>query len=699
MYKWTAFPFVRLAICLMTGIILHQHFAVLWENWWISLIIGVVTFFLIHLTTKSTSILSGAFLLIIVVFIGGCLTNLHDQSNRPSHYSHFPKVLGFSGVIDSDFTERPKFYRYDFELYQATTDSGTFPVTGKIYLYIRKDSVSNLKIEYGDELGVKGSYFEIATPKNPHEFNYQEYLKLQNVYAHAFVGEDQLSIFGNKPSNPFWSLAYEIRNESRYIIHNLIHSEREKAILTALLIGVKDYLDDEVQKSYSAAGAMHVLAVSGLHVGIIYSLLLFVFKRWKELKAGKIAFVCTSIFVIWIYALVTGFSPSVMRAVTMFTIIIISGAFRRKANIYNTLGLSAIVLMLYDPYMIYSVGFQLSFIAVLGIVIFQPRLERIFSFRWKIFNYLWSITCVSIAAQLATFPLTLYYFHQFPTYFLVSNLIVIPAAVVMLVGGVVMLILGFLLPSVATWFGIGLEYFTCIINDAIALIQYLPFPIFDWLYFDVWETIFVYVTILFVTIGLMTYSFRRLAVGLISLVLLFGWGNVKAYQRSKERKIVFYELEGKIALDLIENGRAKLLLDDNEFGEVEAFQIDPNRIASGLEPAAEGKDQIGQSSIVLHHDYWDLIEWQNLRIAIIRADKDWKFSEPINADIVYFKYPGDYNEKSFKSEIVILGADFHKFDISRIRNSLSNYQIRIHSLRADGYFELDLTRKNQLSHK
>lgn len=635
--------------------------------------------------------------MILITLLGGLLAKLNDQSLRSGHYAEYPKVMSYLGTVSSDFTERPKYWRYDFELCSVADSNGVHTVTGKIFLYIKKDSAIRAPYHYGDILAVSGSYFEVSAPKNPNEFNYKNYLKLQNIYAHAFTDGSKIKFIGEHTPNPFWSLAYEIRESSREIIQAHVKAGREQAILIALLIGVKDYLDDDVQKAYSSAGAMHVLAVSGLHVGILYSLLLILFKRWKDLRAGKIAFLLTSICVIWIYALVTGFSPSVMRAVTMFTIIIISGAFHRKANIFNTLGIAAIVLILYDPNMIYSVGFQLSFAAVIGIVIFQPRLERMMHFRYQWINYLWSITCVSVAAQLATFPLTLYYFHQFPTYFLVSNLVVIPAAVVMLMGGMIMLAAGAVWPLLGAGIGFLLEHFVWLINELIAMIQFLPYPIFDWLYFDLWEVWLVYAAILFLAIGLMSYSFRRVATGLTSLIVLFCWIGYRDYQLQNVRKLIFYELDGKMAIDFIDGHDALLLLDDSEFGEVEAFQIDPNRIAMGLDPAMKSKLVISDASNVTQTDAWSLLQWKDVKIAIARDHPRGLIRESFEADLVYLDQASKLRNLTFDTKILLLGSEFRKFEIARIREKYSRMDMTIHSLGEDGYFELELNANNEIS--
>ncbi|WP_319479987.1 ComEC/Rec2 family competence protein [uncultured Draconibacterium sp.] len=175
-----------------------------------------------------------------------------------------------------------------------------------------------------------------------------------------------------------------------------------------------------------------MLAVSGLHVGILFFAFTFCFGFLQKRKIGKFIYVMLSISLLWCYAFITGLSPSVLRACTMFSLVIIAGNINRRANIYNTLAASAFLLLWVNPNNLFEVGFQLSYMAVFGIVFLQPRIAGLWTVKNKVGLFFWNLICVSIAAQIATFPLSAYYFNQFPTYFLLSNIVVIPAAMLLI---------------------------------------------------------------------------------------------------------------------------------------------------------------------------------------------------------------------------------------------------------------------------
>ncbi|MFY0605976.1 MAG: ComEC family competence protein [Cyclobacteriaceae bacterium] len=692
MYKWTAFPFIRLALCLSAGIVVREHYP---EYWQISfpLSIAILTTIILSISIIKSPVYKGFVLLGIIFYLGGMLNQMANESADPLHYVHHQKVDGFVGVITSDNTERTNHHRYEMEIKLLHKQDSTFQAKGKIYFYVNKKSSPNSEYEYGDVLSVRKGYFSVAPPKNPHEFDYQAYLKKHNIFSHAFVSKEDITKIENDPPNPLLNWALAIRSESKLMIANFIPDQREKAILTALLLGIKDYLDNEIQTAYASAGAMHVLAVSGLHVGIVILIISLLFGKWKETKSGKIIYTLSTIMIIWVYALVTGFSPSVMRAATMFTVILLSSGFSKRANIYNSLGIAATVLIIYNPYIIYAVGFQLSFAAVLGIVILHPKIYRLTEFNSSILDYIWSITCVSISAQVATFPLSMLYFHQFPTYFLISNLVVIPSAAVMLGAGILMLVGGSISGLIGECVGFLLKWFAWCVNEIILFLQHLPYPIFDWLYFDALDTALVYLMLLFLILTFSKYSFESAVFTFIATMILIGWQHHKQIEQLSQKKIIFYEIDDVIAIDLIDGRRAQLLIDNHSMGgtEVVSFQIDPNRLANGLPKSSQTWKTFYKSNLVENRDHFDLLNWNDINIAIFKNMDTMKVVDSIRADLVYFKNPKSMVRAISNKTEVILGTGFSYYQTQSALSDFKKRNIVAHSLTLDGFRELDLT--------
>ena len=345
------------------------------------------------------------------------------------------------------------------------------PASGRVNAYASLERGSLL--DYGDQLLIKGSPQLTTAPSNPGEFDFANYLVYNNIFHQQFIG-DQFEKVGESVPNPMMAMSFQLREECKQLLTAHIGDEAVRSVMLAIVLGIKDELDNELQSAFSASGAMHVLAVSGLHVGIIYAIILLVFKliRLDPYKRRWII-ALMSIALLWTYAFLTGLSPSVLRAVTMFSFVALARAMKRNGNIYNTLAASAFVLLCYNPYLIMSVGFQLSYLAVFGIVYLQPRFYRLITFRHSLLDKVWAITCVSLAAQLATAPLSMLYFHQFPSYFLISNLFIIPAAFVMLLMGLAMLIVS-AIPVLGAALGWLIIAFVNLVNTLVYWVRDLP---------------------------------------------------------------------------------------------------------------------------------------------------------------------------------------------------------------------------------
>ncbi|WP_370089940.1 ComEC/Rec2 family competence protein [Ekhidna sp.] len=705
MYFWNTYPFVRLTIALIFGIACFDHFPSLWANPFLKL--GILILLLVSSVISSHKFgfyklrrLNGSLALLIIFFLGGFYVKNSYHSYESSHYlNNHEAIKGFSGTITSPVNERTNHFRYDFELDQLVTNSDSIiKSSGKVHLYIRKDSLAE-PLNYGDHLHVLGRFYTVPGPDNPSEFNYKKYLERQAIYSHAFVKSEHVQVAFNNPPSRFLKWAYQIREKASEIIDKNIPTPRENGIAKALLLGIKDHLDNDIKKAYSSAGAMHVLAVSGLHVGIIYLLIQLVFGKLRQSgKWGKRLFGVISVTIIWTYATVTGLSPSVLRAATMFSLVAISQASAREGNIYNTLGFAAFVLLLFDPYLIYSVGFQLSFAAVIGIVYLQPKLYRLLDFKNLILDKAWAITCVSIAAQLATFPLSAYYFHQFPTYFLVSNLVVIPASFLMLVVGVSMLLIDPVFSIIGEGVGYVLHKFMWLINEVISYVHILPVSLIEWIYLDQAGLILTYMIVLTFIAGLHYRSFKTLVISTFLGVLFIGWITFSNEQQSRRNELVFYEISEKMAIDHIDGHQAKLYLDNYDPSELEllSFQINPHRLSSHLAPISKSINTLAEKqkeSI----DAVNFIQVAGKRIIVFDSTTfHLEFKQPIESDYILINNQAIKSMKwlteNFNTNLVIISNQNSNFYSKRMKSQAKELGMSIHSLKEDGALVIPLNK-------
>lgn len=469
---------------------------------------------------------------------------------------YFEKELAQENTLLVELLEEPveKANSWKAEAQVLQVD-GTL-ANGKLLLYFQKDTA---RLFYGQQLLISTRVQAVQSPQNPNEFNYKRYLSFHRIKHQVYVksGEwKQVGVGGLFLKKQ----AIQYRQQLLQTLKNHEIKGAELSIASALLLGFKADLDQETIHAFASSGAMHVLAVSGLHVGIIYlifhSMLLFLDRhRWSKIIKAILL-----ILLLWGYALLTGLSPSVMRAATMFSFVIVGKAIDRKTNIYNTLAASAFFLMLLNPFILFEVGFQLSYLAVVGIVFLQQQLYVLLTFKWWLLDKMWAITCVSIAAQLATFPLGLLYFHQFPNYFLLSNLAVIPLATIILQLGVGLFMLqsvSFLAEPIA-WL---LKWALSALLQFVKWVQTLPEALTSGVDISIAETYLLYLVLFGMAFALVKKEGKWLVYCLSFLVLLTAWDVYEDYEQTQQRELVVYKVNKHTAVVFIQGREAVVLMD------------------------------------------------------------------------------------------------------------------------------------------
>jgi len=344
------------------------------------------------------------------------------------------------GIVRSPALTRKPYYgkissTYLFELEQV--EDRNVQGLSQIRIQTEKD------YEYGDRLLVNGTIRKPSLPKEKKDFNYREYLARQNIFALINTKENNITVLShNYKSNPILKYTYLIREKLKNQILEKMPLD-SGAFLRAILLGDRSELPRAVQAAFKNSGTMHILAISGLHVGIIASVIIYLL---KFLRLGRNpAYIFTILFLI-IFSLLTLSRPSVVRATVMACVFLIGMLLGRRVDVYNSLGAASLFILLKNPKDLFSVGFQLSFLAVLSIICFAPRFMRLArqDTNFYIKRYLYTPLAVSISAWLGTFPLILYYFRIITPVAIVANIFIIPALFALLVGGMGFILLGWI---------------------------------------------------------------------------------------------------------------------------------------------------------------------------------------------------------------------------------------------------------------
>jgi competence protein ComEC len=438
--KILQFPLARITLCFILGILCYQKYQP--EPFWafISLLIGILFLTLFHFFSKKTPVFKfffGTFSLLVSFNIGITTCIFHKESLHPNHYLNQIEEES-SYKIKLVLHEKLKNTAKNSRYVSTVTSINNRNSLGNLVLNIRKpNQIDDLPI--GSQVEVFGRIYQNKKTFNPNQFDYGKYLENQEIYAQIYSNEKEIEM--GKPEETLWSRFSNFRGE---IIQNLTSSHFKKEelnIMIALLLGQQQDISPEILKDYQWAGAVHILSVSGLHVGFIMLFISFLLKPMANTRRNALIKLLLILLSLWCYGILAGLAPSVVRSVTMFSFVAIGNHFRRTVNNFHTLLVSMLLILLWKPSFLFDVGFQLSYLALFFILWLQPLLADIWQPKHKITQYLWDILTVSFAAQIGTMPLSLYYFHQFPGLFFVTNVIVLPLLGIIMILGLVAIVI------------------------------------------------------------------------------------------------------------------------------------------------------------------------------------------------------------------------------------------------------------------
>ena len=622
------YPFFRLAVPWMLGIYCGDRFSDSFsEPLWgfLACILWACLSFLFYFSERYSWRWCFGVSLSLFCLAGGWLSvNLQLKTAAETE---FPKEEAVYRLRVNDFPEvRERTFLCRVWLKERHDSLGIHPVNKQAILYFQRDSLSS-RLQMGEELWVRSRISPPVSARNFDEFDYARYLIRKGISGTGFVasGHWQFSEC-RKEKEGIATVLYRLAASYRTQIENLYRrlgiEGDELAVLSALTLGDKTDLSESVRESYSVAGVSHVLALSGLHVGLLYALAFFLLRPLLlGGQSGRVLRSLLLILLLWLFAFFTGLSPSVVRSAAMFSIWALADLCGRQSFSLNTLALTAWLMLLVRPVWLFDVGFQLSFAAVLSILLFQPFLYRLCPVRHRAGTYLWGLVSVSVAAQLGTAPLVLFYFSRFSTHFLLTNLLVVPLVTLILYAAVVLLLLTPMsgLQAVAA---VGLEKMLRMLNLLVRWVEQLPYASVDgiWLYplevagcYLVLGAFFCYL------------CHRRYARLVTALVLLAAWGAVHSFAVWTDRprtSTVFYNVRGCPAVHCIESsGHSCIQYADSLSNRQRLRQTAANYWHHcHLCPPAEGsRDSVGQHFFRRQQ----LICWHGQRVCMV-TDNRWK---------------------------------------------------------------------------
>ena len=511
--KTLQYPILKFTVFLAIGILLSDFLDVS-----ISTILGTIGFICfvligIHLYCKKhhkTLFWPSLLVLLMMVFVGVFVSKINIPTFSKTHYSHLEKISdNQSHQLEFIIKKRLKPTAYHHRYYVELLKIDSTRVSGTLLMNLDKESTAE-NINVSARILTTAVLQNVKPPLNPYQFNYKNYLENLGIYHQIFL-KDQVVLAIPQSPKSIMDYAQAIREMFNKRLQKLAFKPIEHALINALLLGQRQDITTDVYEDYAKAGAIHILEISGLHIGILLLILQFIMKPLLYFRHGKFVRLLMILCLLWSFAIIAGLSPSVVRAVTMFSLFAIVRGLKRTSNSLNTLAVSAFILLLFRPGFCFDVGFQLSYAAVASIIIVKPILDRWWRIKHRIGNWFLDLFKVSIAAQIGVLPLSLYYFHQIPGLFFVTNMVVVPCLIVILGLGILMLVLIGIHQAPDLLIQI-LRWFIQLMNRFVEWVASKEAFLFDQISFDLTALILSYLILFLLRIFYHKKTFKNLIV-------------------------------------------------------------------------------------------------------------------------------------------------------------------------------------------
>ena len=690
---WKKAPFVRLLPAFIAGILLQWYFSIevdIIAACLISFSISFTLFLLLPLAAKfKLRVMQGVIIQLLFLSLGMLVTWNKDIRNNKEWYGNAYHNGDYVIVRMSEpLTEKPKSYKADGYVEAIVENGKSFPCKGKILLYFSKDSVKN-QLSYGDRIIIHKDLQPIKNSGNPGAFNYQRYAGFQGIFHNVYLKQSDWNVIKGRNVNPFWQFVYNTRNYFISVLQQtIVTGKDELGIAQALLIGYTNDLDKDLVQAYSNTGVVHVIAISGMHLGIVYILLLWFFAKIPLVNKSKITQLILILICLWLFAILTGASPSVLRAAVMFTFIAIGKSIKRKNSIYGALTVSAFILLCINPYYLWAVGFQLSYLAVLGIVIFQKPIYNCFYIKNKRIDKVWQLISVSTAAQLLTFPVCIYYFHQFPNMFLFTNIVAVPLAMFILCAAIALAAFSWI-PFVGIYLGKIVGGLTWCMNKFILWVNSLPFAVWDKIPASVISTWLLYTVVLGFSAWLINKNKSYLKLGLIGLLAFVMLRAFDKWQIYNQQKLIVYNVPQHQAIDFIDGSNYKFLGDSIllEDGLQQNFYLKPARISMDLQSLEDSLPDFFKQNL--------FYQFKNTNIAIAsnRFSVD-SVLKKIDLDVFVISKNADVSiaqvVAAFNCKNIVFDASNSTWKIEKWKKECKRLNVNYYSIPEEGAFVYDI---------
>ncbi|WP_051907776.1 ComEC/Rec2 family competence protein [Flavimarina sp. Hel_I_48] len=665
-------PIFNLLCCLVAGIVLQKWLTFSVPKTALFTLILAIFALIFHLLfRKRKNFWLSLPLYACFVSIGILTTIVNDPLQEETHFRNH---VHERGLISLSIQEVLKPTNYARRYVAGVNQINAQNTTGKVLLTIARDSTTELqrhskRFEVDNVLALQSTIKTIPKPRNPYQFDYAGYMSNLGIHGQIYTHNKEIFILSQNISSAY-GFAARLRNFLQQRLIKYDFAPREWGVINALLLGQRQQLSPETRQNYIDAGVIHILAISGLHVGIILFLLRFIFKPLGNKRTMRRLRSILVILGVWIFAFIAGLSPSVLRAATMFTFLQIGLASNRKNGGMNGLIASGFFLLLIDSSLLFQVGFQLSYAAVFFILWLQPSIYALWKPKNRILSYFWGVFSVTFTAQLGVLPLSLFYFHQFSSLFFISNILVIPFLGIVLGVGIFNLILAAfgVLPAI---FAEAYEHLVRVLNDFIFLMAGFDTWIYKHIYFSTGLLVLTYLVIVSSGRFIRNLKYNTLIFMLVSFLILISYTIFEKINKKKGHITVLHQYKESTLIEE-HSGTLRLFSDSESDAKIIGLYQENTRVEQIQ------KKNIGNYYI---HNNKEVLIIDSLGIyAIEGAKPDYillRQSPKINLNRLLKKYPD--------VELIADGSNYKSY-IERWETTCAKEKIPFHSTYEKGAF-------------
>jgi competence protein ComEC len=685
--NWSLFPFLRIAFALGCGIFIYEYLdlPIQWGTY--PFLLALCSYLIVEYLIKlqiNKSFANGFLLIIIVFFFGGIIVNLKKSKLENSILvAGKDEKIVLYGKISEKLKSATKSKFILKTIWEKTAQQTAKKYNTEIIVTFDANDTITKTYKEGDYILASTHLRQVKSTNNPEAFDYAYYLKTKGILQQGYIKPGAHRIDTLNQENFFMKTARFCSNYASITFRKYINDPQILGIAEAILLGQNLLLSEDIYQNYSDTGAIHVLSVSGLHVAIFISVFIWMFsKSSREDFTWKILKITSLLAIVWFYVILTGMAPSVIRAGTMVSLYLIGTNLFKGTNSYNIIAIAAIVMLIFNPFYIFQASFQFSFISLLSILYFQPKIKAWWKPDTKAGNFVWDLINVSLAAQIMIFPVTIYYFHQFPSYFAISGIIAVPLVTIIIYSGTLLIIFEAICSSINILLA---PLFTLLIkwlNVCIEWISELPYSKIENIWISDIGLLLMILSIIFLIIWLEVRRIGFFYSLLVCLILIVIENRIDYFNASEKHDVIVYDTYGGYLVDIIE----KKSLWSIKFGDLSQKNIEfaaknnriKHRLVQNIENSAKDENLISTNGMLMYlandEEHPNILR-DKIKVKILIITK-CKNNSP------------EKLLRKFEPEIVVLDRNLQPWIVEKWLNLPDNFFTKIHNIKVDGAFVL-----------